>query len=161
MYISNTGRGNGATGVHGAFSDGYQGESIEHSLMDPKRGRRGTKCTTVCAAGNIHACFAIDSLIIVGVLATQSMSASTNNQCQLHQNNQCQLQQMRNTVSNCALASIRAFPDGHQGSSHRAMTSILKWTPQREAGAQTHILSFSMKLARETHILASNLQLRQ
>ena len=32
-----TGRGNGATGVHRAFSDGYQGESIEHSLMDPER----------------------------------------------------------------------------------------------------------------------------
>ena len=37
VYISNTGRGNGATGVYQAFSDGYQGESIEHSLMDPKR----------------------------------------------------------------------------------------------------------------------------
>ena len=24
-------------GYHRAFSDGYQGESIEHSLMDPKR----------------------------------------------------------------------------------------------------------------------------
>ena len=31
-----TGRGKGATGVHRAFSDGYQGESIEHSLMDPE-----------------------------------------------------------------------------------------------------------------------------
>ena len=34
-YIWSTGRGNGVTGVHRAFSDGYQGESIEHSLMDP------------------------------------------------------------------------------------------------------------------------------
>ena len=34
-YIWNTGLGNGATGVHQALSDGYQGESIEHSLMDP------------------------------------------------------------------------------------------------------------------------------
>ena len=37
VYISSTGRGNGATGVHRAFSDGYQGEPIEHSLMDPER----------------------------------------------------------------------------------------------------------------------------
>ena len=31
-----TGRGNGATGVHRAISDGYQGASIEHSLMDTR-----------------------------------------------------------------------------------------------------------------------------
>ena len=31
-----TGRGIGATGVHRAFSDGYQGASIEHSLMDTR-----------------------------------------------------------------------------------------------------------------------------
>ena len=48
-YFRSTGRGNGATGVHQAcsdhesdgyhraFSDGYQGESIEHSVMDPER----------------------------------------------------------------------------------------------------------------------------
>ena len=29
-----------ATGVHRAFSDGYQGESIWHSLKDPKRELR-------------------------------------------------------------------------------------------------------------------------
>ena len=52
-----TGRGNGATGVHRAFSDEYQGASIEHSLMDtrvgpiehsqmdPTKGSRSTKCT--------------------------------------------------------------------------------------------------------------------
>ena len=100
VYISNTGRGNGVTGVHRAFSDG----------PNPKRGRRSTKCTTECAAGNFHACFAIAIRIIVCVLAKQSMSASTNNQCLLHQNNQCQLQQMRNTASNCALASIQSIP---------------------------------------------------
>ena len=46
VYISNTGRGNGATGVHRAFTDGYQGESIEHSQMDPTKGSRkgGTRC---------------------------------------------------------------------------------------------------------------------
>ena len=33
-YFWSTGRGNGVTGVHRAFSDGYQGESIEQSLMD-------------------------------------------------------------------------------------------------------------------------------
>ena len=64
-----------------AFSDGYQGASIEHPLMDPQRGRRGTKCTTVCAAGNSHACFTrvieISSRIIVGVPAKKPMSAST------------------------------------------------------------------------------------
>ena len=76
VYISNTGRGNGVTGVHRAFSDGYQGESIEHSLMDPKRGRRSTKCTTECAAENLHACFAIASRIIVGV---QSRTGKTIN----------------------------------------------------------------------------------
>ena len=32
-----TGRENGATCVHRAFSNGYQGESIEYSLMDPER----------------------------------------------------------------------------------------------------------------------------
>ena len=52
-----------------AFSDGYQGasiehslmdtrnwqkESIEHSLMDPQR-EGGAKCKAVCAAGNSHA----------------------------------------------------------------------------------------------------------
>ena len=42
VYISNTGRGNGATGAHRAFSGGYQGESIEHSLMDP-RGEGGAQ----------------------------------------------------------------------------------------------------------------------
>ena len=110
VYISNTGRGNGATGDHRAFSDGYRGESIERSLMNPKRGRKSTKCTTECAAGTLHACFAIASRNIVGVLAKQSVSASTNNQCQLHQNNQCHLQQMRNTASNCALASIQSIP---------------------------------------------------
>ena len=31
-----TGRGNGATGVHRAFSDGDQRASIEHSLMDTR-----------------------------------------------------------------------------------------------------------------------------
>ena len=44
-YFRSTGRGNGATGVHRAFSDGYQGESIEHSQMNPTEGSRGTKCT--------------------------------------------------------------------------------------------------------------------
>ena len=34
-YFWRTGRGNGVTGVHRAFSDRYQGESIERSLMDP------------------------------------------------------------------------------------------------------------------------------
>ena len=42
-YIWSRGPGNGATGVHRAFSDRYQGESIEHSLMDPPEGRRSTK----------------------------------------------------------------------------------------------------------------------
>ena len=44
-----TGRGNGATGVHRAFSDGYQGKSIEHSQMDPTEGSRegGTRRPTV------------------------------------------------------------------------------------------------------------------
>ena len=35
-YFRSTGRGNGATGVHQACSDGYQGESIEHSLMNTR-----------------------------------------------------------------------------------------------------------------------------
>ena len=41
-YLSfrSTGRGNGATGVHRTFSDGYQGKSIENSQMDPTEGRR-------------------------------------------------------------------------------------------------------------------------
>ena len=77
-----------------------------------------------------------------GVLAKQSMSASTNNQCQLHQNNQCQLQQ--HCVQLCpGVHSEHSLMDTRVGN-----ISILKWTPQREAGAQTHILSFSMKLAR-------------
>ena len=46
-YIWSTGRGNRVTSVHQtqmirAFSDGYQRASIEHFLMDPQRGRRGT-----------------------------------------------------------------------------------------------------------------------
>ena len=87
-----TGRGNGATGVHRAFSNENQGASIKHSLMDtrespskfsdgPREGRRSTKCTTVCAARNSHACFArvieISSRIVVGVPARKPMSAST------------------------------------------------------------------------------------
>ena len=95
-YFRSTGRGNGATGVHRAFSDGYQGASIEHSLMDTRespssilkwtpRGKQEHKMhnteTTVCAAGNSHACFAhvieISSRIIVGVPARKPRSAST------------------------------------------------------------------------------------
>ena len=80
-FIWSTGRRNGATGGHQAFSDGFQGESIKHSLMDPPEGSRSTKCTAVCAAGNSDACFArvieISSRIIVGVPAKKPMSAST------------------------------------------------------------------------------------
>ena len=65
----------------------------EHSLMDtrerpssilwwtPREGRRSTKCTTVCAAGNSNACFAreieIASRIILGGPAKKPMSPST------------------------------------------------------------------------------------
>ena len=104
MYISNTGRGNGATGVHRAFSDGYQGESIEHSLMDPEREGGAQNSQQYVLLETYMLAFA--SRIIVGVLAKQSMSAPTNNQCQLHQNNQCQLQQMRNTA--CLLCNCQS-----------------------------------------------------
>ena len=77
VYISNTGRGNGATGVHRAFSDGYQEESIEHSLMDPKRGRRSTKCTTVCELETY--------MLALQLPVRLSLAYWQSNQCQLQQ----------------------------------------------------------------------------
>ena len=61
--------------TRGRPSSGYQGESIDYSLMDPPEGR------TVRVAGNPHTCFArvieIASRIIFGQPARKSMSVST------------------------------------------------------------------------------------
>ena len=53
VNIWSTGRGNGATGVHQAFLDGYQGESIEHSLMDPER-EEGAQNAQQCVRQETH-----------------------------------------------------------------------------------------------------------
>ena len=60
-----------------AFSDGYQGESIEHSLMDPRRERGAQNAQQYVLLETDIPCFAIASRIIVGVLSKKSMSAST------------------------------------------------------------------------------------
>ena len=83
--------------------------------------KRSTKCTTVCAAGNLHACFAIASRIIVGVLA------KTNNQCQLQQSEHSLIDTRESPLS--ILSSEQKF-----------------WTSR-----ETHILSFRMKLAKYSH----------
>ena len=47
-YFWSTGRGNGVTGVHRAFSDGYQGESIELLL-----GGEGGSFWSFCSGGGV------------------------------------------------------------------------------------------------------------
>ena len=76
-YIWNTGRGNGATGVHQSNLWWIPGRGHQAFSDGPQEGRRSTKCTTVFETGNSHACFAIANWIIEGVLAKKKMSAST------------------------------------------------------------------------------------
>ena len=137
--------------------------SIEYSLMDTRESpssilkwtpqreagkeEHGVQLCTVCAAGYLHACFANASRIIVGVLAIQSMLASTNGGTG---NGARPLEWGHWRPSEHFLINTRESPSNILSSEQKFRTS-----------RETHILSFSMKLARETHILASNLQLHQ
>ena len=124
VYISDTGRGNGATGVHRAFSDGYQGESIEHSLMEsdgPQEGkeehkRHNSMCSRklTCLLCNCQSDYRRRTGKTVNVsFNKQSMSASPKQSMSASTT-------LRPTVP---WRPFRAFPGGHQGRAHRAFSN--------------------------------------
>ena len=103
-----------------AFSDGYQGASVEHSLMDPPEGRRTLEehkmhysmCGRKLTCSHCT-CDRDSSRIIIGVQARKPMSASTK------RNSEKRISGAKDEgMGHWRDSGVhRAFPDRYQGAS--------------------------------------------